>query len=107
MDEQTEAAIADELRKTNVELYTTLFKVRKDFYTGLLSKGMSKPAVNKIVGSMTISVPDKQYGEEIYLAALEASIENICKLYKLYSNEMSEEIFIEIASNFLFRIPDV
>ncbi len=105
-DEQTEAEIIQHIRKDGaITPRNTTFKVRKDMYNALSAKGVPQHALNNIVGTLIIHVPDSGYGGEIYNAALEVAANNIAELWKLYSGEFNEQIALLICQKFSFSLP--
>jgi len=105
-EEQAEAQIVNELKKRGLLNARNIdFKVRKDFYDTLKARGMSQAAVNAVVGSMTITVPEEAFGGPIYVTALDTSVSSLYNIWKAYCEDMSESIFISIAGHFNFVVP--
>lgn len=106
MDEQSEAALVEGLSKFTSKPRHYHFLIRKELYDGLLAVGVSLRATNKIVGKITISVPEKAYGGEIYRAVMETAIRVLHDTWKAYCDDMSEEVFLEITDGFVITSPE-
>lgn len=108
IDEQKEAEIAAFLKKNSgFELRSPIFKARKEFYDGFLELGMPKNVADIVVGRMKFHVNEKNYGGNIYDQLVQVSIANIFQLWKLYKEEISEEVFFNACFDYGFGPPAI
>jgi hypothetical protein len=106
LDEQKEAEILAFLKQhSGFELRSPIFKARKDFFDALIDLGMPKDKAAVVIGRMEFLVGDKNYGGVIYEKLIEISANNIFNLWKLYSEEIDESVFLESCRQYKFCPP--
>ncbi len=104
--EQEEADVVNAINKhATVDIRNTIFKIRKDIVDELRKKNLPKEAIDNIVGKLAIRVREEDYGNPIYDTVLELSTSHIAKVYALYKEELSEEIFYDMCNGLIFFVP--
>lgn len=108
LDEQIEAEFLELLKKnTGFILRSPIFLARKQFFEELISLGMPKDRAAIIIGRMEFAVNEKTYGGPVFDKLIEISAKNLFDLWKAYSEEMDELVFLESCRQYKFLPPAI
>ena len=106
IDEQIEAEVLALLKQNSgFLLRSPIFLARKQFFEELIDLGMPKDRAATVIGRMEFAVGEKNFGGAVFDKLIEISAKNLYDLWKLYSEEIDEIVFLESCRQYKFCPP--